>query len=160
MKEIFTQIQNACPICKGKFGLFYLPFQDSDREKSKEFKLFQVVRNRIFGFEKVRSLKQLGLYWIRCKNIAEMISDHETQYTDKDIDFKVKIQVAKQHPSLIKRFQMITGILFVEPISISYENMKHLIACKYFDFAYNVMSDMIGASIDEVFPALKGNRRV
>lgn len=150
MKEIFTQIRDSCPICKGNFGLFYLPFQDADREISKEFKLFQVVRNKIFGFKKVRSLKQLGTYWKVCGHVAKLTSDHENQYTDEDIDFEVKIQVAKKHPSLMKRFKMINGMMYIEPISIAFKNMEHLIACKYFDYAFDIMAEMVGVTVDEL----------
>ncbi|MDO9536094.1 MAG: hypothetical protein Q7J85_12380, partial [Bacillota bacterium] len=66
MKEIFSQIRNSCPICKQDIGLFFLPFSDEDREKSREFKLFQVVRTLVHGIKKERSLKQLNTYWAAC----------------------------------------------------------------------------------------------
>ena len=150
MREIFCQIRDTCPICKQGFGIFYLPFQDQDRETSKEFKLFQVVKTRIFGFKKERSLRQLGLYWNRCTHVAELLSDHENQYTKEDIDFEVKVKVAKKSPSLIKRFKSVDGIVYMEPISIAFVNMQHLEATKYFDLAFDVMAKMAGISTEEL----------
>lgn len=156
MREIFCQIRDTCPICKQGFGIFYLPFQDQDRETSKEFKLFQVVKTRIFGFKKERSLRQLGLYWNRCTHVAELLSDHENQYTKEDIDFEVKVKVAKKSPSLIKRFKSVDGIVYMEPISIAFVNMQHLEACRFFPLAWPVMAKMIGVTEDELLTMAKG----
>jgi len=156
MKEIFTQIRDTCPICKQSFGLFYLPYQEQDREASKEFKLFQIVRNKIFGFKKERSLKQLGLYWDRCTHVAELLSDHENQLTKEDVDFDLKVQIAKKHPSMIKRFKVINGIVYMEPLSIKFENMEHLKACKYFDLAFDLMAKWLGISTKELLHNDKG----
>ena len=155
MREIFTQIRDTCPICKKGFGIFYLPFQDQDKETSKEFKLFQVVKTRIFGFKKERSLKQLGLYWNRCTHVAELLSDHENQYTKEDIDFEVKVKVAKKSPSLIKRFKSVDGIVYMEPISIAFVNMQHLEACRFFPLAWPVMAKMINVSEEELLTMAK-----
>jgi len=155
MREIFCQIRDTCPICKQGFGIFYLPFQDQDREASKEFKLFQVVKTRIFGFKKERSLRQLGLYWNRCTHVAELLSDHENQYTKEDIDFEVKVKVAKKSPSLIKRFKSVDGIVYMEPISIAFVNMQHLEACRFFPLAWPVMAKMINVSEEELLTMAK-----
>ena len=58
MKEIFNQLRDSCPACKAKFGLFFLPYSDEDREKTKAFKLFQIVRAKIYGVQKQRSVQQ------------------------------------------------------------------------------------------------------
>ena len=111
-----------------------------DLERLKTYKAYQVLRAKLYGIEKPRSLPQLGLYWNRCTYIAEQLSDHNQQFTKNDIDFEVKIKVAKEHPSMIKRFKAVDGVVYMEPISISFPNMKHLEACNYFSLAWPVMA--------------------
>ena len=123
---------------------------NEDVERLKAYKPNQILGSTIHGVEKPRSIKQLGLYWNRCTYVAEQLSDHENQVSKRDVDFDVKIKVAKEHPEMIKRFKAIDGIVYIEPISISFENMKHLEACNYFPKAWPVMAKMIGVTEDEL----------
>lgn len=142
MKELFCQINQSCPACNHRIGEYFLPYSDEDRESAKEFKVNQIVKNKVYGATKERSLVQLHTYWQVCKYIAQLLSDHEVQHTKDDIDFEVKIQVAKKHPSMIRRFKSVSGIVYMEPISISFANMKHIQACDYFNLAFKEMEKM------------------
>lgn len=117
-----------------------------DHEALQEYGANQIVTAQLTGFKKPRSLQQLRLYWACCNTVAENLEGQ----TKDDIDFETKIQVAKQHPGLIKRFKSIGGIVYMEPISISYQNMSHLEANRYFDLAFPVMAKMIGVSEQEL----------
>ena len=156
MIEIATQKKSECPACQHRF-VFLLPFSQEDIEELKNYNLNQVLKNRITGNLKERSLLQLRLYWGGCRYLAIQLSDHENILTAEDIDFEIKTRVAKENPSMIKRFKMITGIMYIEPISIAMVNMKHLEACKYFDKAFPMMGDMVGKTIDEFIALVKGS---
>ena len=121
-----------------------------DIELFRAYEINQILRAKLTGHRKPRSVLQLRLYWAVCNQVAQLLSDHENQFTRNDIDFEVKIRVAKKHPSMIRRFKSLDGIVYMEPISISFANMPHLEACNYFDFAFPIMADMIGTTVEEL----------
>lgn len=123
------------------------PFSNEDREALKQYKPNQILRAKITGAEKPRSYEQLKLYWACCKTVAD---NHPQDLNKDDIDFQVKIKVAKHNPSMIKRFQADKGVVFMEPISIAFANMKHLEACRFFDLAFPIMAEMIGITTEEL----------
>jgi len=155
--EIPLQTKSKCPICDNHIGLYYIPYGDEAIEKSKEFTLYQVLESKIWGTKKERSLIQLNLYWACCHQVAILTSDHENIFDRKDIDFQVKIDVAKKKPELIRRFILRNGMTYIEPISTSIANMKHLEACKYYDLAYKEFSKMVGMDKDELIALTKSN---
>ena len=120
-----------------------VPYSAEDREALKGYKPNQILRARITGAEKPRSYEQLKLYWACCKAVAE-----NTDMSKEDVDFEVKIKIAKQHPSMIKRFRSVDGMVFMEPISIAFANMGHLESCRYFDLAFPLMAKMIGVETE------------
>jgi len=136
-------------------GLHYLPYGDEAIEKSKEFTLYQILDSKITGSKKARSIKQLNLYWKCCDTVAELLSDHENILDKGDVDFEVKIRVAKKKPAMIKRFKVMGGITYMEPISTSFANMKHLEACQYYDPAIKEMGKMVEMTPDELIIAAK-----
>ena len=143
MIEIATQKKDRCPACTHRF-VYLLPFSEEDVESLKAYPFNKLLKDRITGALKERSLLQLRLYWGGCRYLSLQLSDHENILSAEDIDFDIKTRVAKENPAMIKRFKMITGIVYIEPISIAMVNMKHLEACKYFDKAFPLMGGMIG----------------
>jgi hypothetical protein len=132
-----------------------MPHSDEDHEQTKAYKLFQVVKANVFGITKPRSLTQLRTYWAVCGVVSELVSDEHNTFDKDDIDFEIKIQAAKKKPALIKRYKMVSGIVYMEHISISFENMKHLEACKFFDIAYPILGDMVGMEVDALIALAK-----
>jgi len=150
MIEIPTQIRSECPVCNTGFGLYFLPYGDQASDKAKEYKQFQILKSRFWGIKKPRSVKQLNQYWACCGLLAELLSDHENIMSKGDVDFRIKTTVTKENPSMIKRFQVVGGVTYIEPISISFANMKHLEACKYFEKAFKTMADWVGVEKDKL----------
>jgi len=146
MKEIFSQIRDACPICKQGFGLFFFPYNDDDREKSKTFKLFQIVRNQVYGIKKERSLKQLNTYWAACEFIGEN-TDWPRWNTKEKTDFQCRVGTHFVDPNLIVVKK--DGSVHFSYRSIAFKNLEHIDACNYFDQAYGVMVDFWNASHKE-----------
>lgn len=157
--SIPTQIKDTCPICGNTFGLYYLPCGDEAQEKSKEFLPNQICENKIIGSKKGRSITQLNLYWACCGIMAELLSDHDNIWDKADIDFEIKIRIAKKKPALIKRFKVVSGMTYMEPISTSFANMKHLEACKYYDLALPEMAKMGRMTADELISLAKSKMR-
>lgn len=144
MIEIATDIKNTCPKCKQYIGEYLRPATPDSLQELKGLKLFDIFKSRLYAIKKPRSVKQLNTYWACCKFVAELLSDHENIFSKEDIDFKAKIRAAKSKKELIKRFQVISGIAYIEPISISFANLKHLDACRYFDVALKFMANAVG----------------
>jgi len=156
MIEIATQKKPECPHCKYKY-VHLLPFSEEDIEELKNYNFNQPLKNRITGRLTERSLLQLRLYWGGCRYLAIQLSGHENILTAEDVDFEVKTRITKDHPSMIKQFKVISGITYIQPISIAMPNMKHLEACKYFDKAFPMMADMVGKTTDEFIALVKGS---
>jgi len=117
------------------------PFTEEDKDKIREFKKFQVLKAKLYGVKKPRSLEQLALYWVCCKTVADNLEDK----TKEQIDFEIKI--ALKH---IKSFRIVQGITYIEVGSISFANLDHLEACNFFDRAFPVMAKMIGVTTEEL----------
>lgn len=154
MIEIATQKRNVCPVCDFRF-VYLFPFSEEDVEALKAYPFNKLLKNKITGELKERSVLQLRLYWGACRYLAKQLSDHENVLNEKDIDFDVKTKVAKENPSMIKRFKMIGGVMYIEPISISFPNLKHLDACKYFDKAFQIMADTVDMPVEQFIAVVK-----
>ena len=145
MIEIATQKKDQCPACPHRF-VYLLPFSEEDIEELKAYPFNKILKDRITGELKERSLIQLRLYWGACRFLAKQLSDHLNQFDENDIDYEIKSRVAKKAPALVKFFKLIGGGNALGFISIAMKNMKHLEACKYFDKAFPLMGEMIGLS--------------
>ena len=152
--NIPTQLRHRCPACEFLFW-HYIPYGDEAEEKSKEFTLYQILESKITGTKRERSLAELNLYWKCCGLVAELLSDHNKILNKQDVDFEIKTRIAKDNPSMIKRFKMIDGILYIEPISISFANMKRLESRKYFPKAFPMLADMVEMTEDELIAQAK-----
>jgi len=127
-------------------GKTLVPFSQEDLDALSEYRENQVLRAKLTGAEKPRSYQQLKLYWSCCRTVAENLDN----MLEKDVDFEVKIQVAKRHPGMIRRFKSVDGVVYMEPISIASANMKLLEACEFFKLAWPIMAEMIGVTKDEL----------
>jgi len=162
MIEVFTQIRDRCPACGHNLGLYYIPHTKEDMEKAKEHKLFQIVRNRVFGFKKERSLKQLNTYWASCDFLAES-TERKDWNTKEKVDFHCRVETHLVDPNLVVVKK--DGSVQFSYLSIAFKNMAHLTACRYFDQAYGIMVDFWNAThkekitVDEFVEMVKQNMR-
>lgn len=153
-----TQIRKQCPACSFHF-LHLIPYGDESEEKIREFLLNQILESKFTGSTRERSIAQLGLYWACCKLVAELVSDHNNQFTKEDIDLEIKIKIGKKHTWLIKRFKVVSGIVYIEPISIAFANLRVLSANKYFDMAFRELADLGQMTEDELIALAKSKMR-
>ena len=142
MKEIFNQLHNQCPVCRTSFGLFFLPFSDEDREKSKEFKLYQVVRSQVYGIKKERSMLQLRLYWAACGFCADNTENWQWNTKEK-VDFQCRVAAHFVDPDLV--VVKPDGSVQFSYRSIAVKNLGHIEACRFFDRGFETMTDFYNA---------------
>ena len=162
MKELFAQIRDNCPACKIGFGEYFLPFNDEDREKAKAYKLFQVVKLKVSGFKKERSLKQLGLYWAACGWSADN-TDNKQWNTKEKVDFHCRVEAHFVNPDLV--VVKPDGSVQFCYRSIAFKTLEHVEACNYFDRAFQTMTDFYNAThkekitVDEFIELVKESMR-
>ena len=157
--KIPMQLFNRCPACDHNMGFNCRPSGPEAVERIKEFLLYQVLEVTLTGTKKARSIKQLNLYWACCALVAELLSDHNNILDRNDIDFEIKIRAAKKRPALIRRFKVVGGMVYMEPISTSFDNMKHLEACKYYDVAFSMMGNMVDKDVDILISEAKARMK-
>ena len=146
MKEIFSQVRTECPACKHRLGEFFLPFNDEDREKAKEYKPYQIVRTKVYGIKKERSLVQLNLYWASCGFIADN-TDNKQWNTKSKVDFQCRVGAHFVDPDLIVVRR--DGSIQFSYRSIAFKNLAHIEACNYFSFAFAILVDFYNADHKE-----------
>ena len=135
MIEISTQLRDSCPICKGNFGLFYLPFGDEAIEKSKEFKVFQLLRSVFYGIKKPRSVRQLNRFWGICSIIADSTEDKNFNTKEKVAEqIKIALHFIKEDLIIVKP----NNNIHIPYRSISFKELPHMEACRFFDRADDV----------------------
>ena len=154
MIEIQTQIRNQCPVCRATFGPFYLPYGPESVDKTKEYRLNQIVNNKITGSTKERSLAQLGTYFAVCQAVADN-TDHPRWNTKKKTDFQCRVETDFRDPDVVAVKK--NGDVVFQYRSISFDNLKHIEACNYFDQAFAIMAKFLGVDVDTLIRMAKDN---
>lgn len=125
-------------------------FSEEDVEVAGEYPLMKILRAKISGALRPRSYEQLQTFWCACRTVAENTEDPNWDNKDKVAEqVKIKLQHIKSYIVVDNAVHIVTG-------SISYAEMKHLEACRFFDRAWPIMADKIGITVDEL---LKNVRR-
>ena len=119
-----------------------------DLTKLKDFKVNQILKAKLTGIKKPRSVTQLNTYWAACT----LVADNSADKSKEQVDFDVKILL--RH---IKSMRTVGNETFLEVDSISFKNLSHLEACGYFDRAFPVLAGMIGVTEDQLMAAIKAD---
>lgn len=137
MKEILAQFN----------GKTFTPYTLQDEADTSEFKANQICRLQIYGAEKARSAPQLKMFWVLCKRVMENTGD---QHWNTEEKVAGQVKVALNFIDLSKTFVDPQGNVHVHYRSISYKELKHMEACKFFDRAWPVLAGKLGISVDEL----------
>ena len=141
MKEISAQIQN------GNF----IPLSEVDKDIVKEYKENQIVKLKITGVQKPRSVKQLGTYFAACRLLSENTEDQKwNDYKKVDWQLRNRLQFYDHDLTLV-----INGNVQFKVRSISFKNLKHAEACNYFDRAFEMMAKFLGVDVDTLINEVK-----
>jgi len=139
MIEIPTQLMEECPACHTKIGPFYMPFGDEAIEKSKEYKIFQIVRSVFHGIRKPRSVVQLNRFFGKCAVIANNTDDKNFNTKDRVAEqIKIAIRFIREDLIIVKPNQEV----HVPYRSISFKELPHMEACRFFDRADDAFEDI------------------
>lgn len=102
-----------------------------------------------------RSYEQLKLYWQACKFIAFNCPENkEYLNSKKKADFYCKLNFELGEWVNIKFNKEVGGNLFIAG-SVSYDNLKHLEACEYFNKSFELLAGELSMSDDEFISAVK-----
>ena len=144
MKELTCQIQQNQQLW---------PYSEEDLEELKDFHPNQLVRVKVSGTTKQRSLKQLRTYWRACKRTADNLNDFKWNTKDKT-DFQCRVALHFVDPSVT--VVRPDGAVQFKYRSISFANLKHIEACRYFDRAFEIMALRIGMSVEDFLKKIVG----
>ena len=128
-----------------KRGKTLVPFSEEDLEALREYKDNQVLRGRITGVEKPRSLQQLRLYWQLCKVVAENTDDWPTKDA---VDFNIRVALDFRDPSRVAVRP--DGQVQFYYRSIAFANLRHIEANDFFTKAFEVMAKKLRVTVDEL----------
>jgi len=132
MIEISTQLLDKCPICNQSFGLFFLPYGEEAIEKTKGFKINQILKSLFYGVQKPRSVLQLNRFFGKCRRLAENIDDNSWNTADK---VKEQMKVGLEFFDTSKQIVKPNGEIHTPYRSISFANLRHMDACRFFERA-------------------------
>ena len=134
MKELSLQIQ----------GTVLTPFMPEDLEVLKNFKDNQVVRAKLYGTKKERSLTQLGLLHA-CMRVVSDTTEDEEWNTPEKVKFQIKIRLKFAD---LKRSVFIDGVMHFHYRSFSFAELEHMEACGIFERAFELMADKLQITKD------------
>ncbi len=152
MKEIQAQFRNQCPVCHQQFGYFLLPYGKESIEIARDYNPNQIIRSKIYGIRKQRSVVQLNLYWSVCGVVAAN-TEHPQWDTKNKTDFQCRVAADFRDPNVVAVKP--DGQVVFQYMSISFPNLGHIEACNYFDRAYDVMGKFLGVSVEELVAMTK-----
>ena len=125
-------------------GNALFPFTEEDKEALSEYKPNQVLKCKLQGVKKPRSLEQLGLFMACAKITAENTDDHNWNTKDKVVE-QVKIKVR-----FIESYMVVEGNVHMKTRSISFKNLPHMEACNFFEQGFKEMASFLQVTVDEL----------
>ena len=141
MKEISAQLINGS----------FVPYSEVDKDIAKEYKPNQIVKLKIKGVQKPRSVKQLGTYFACCRLLSENTEDPKwNTYQKVDYQLRNRLQFYDHSMTLV-----IEGNVQFKVRSISFKNLKHIEACNYFDRAFDMMAKFLGVDVETLIQEVK-----
>ena len=128
------------------------PFSKEDAEQLKIFKPNQLLRSKISGIKKERSVIQLRMFWACCRTIAENTED-ENWNTPEKVCIQIKLAL-KFFKSVIVTPE---GSIHFDLDSISFENLGQIEANKIFDRSWPLMAKKISITVDKLLENAEQN---
>ena len=130
------------------------PASEKDLEELKSFHPNQIVRCKVYGTRKERSISQLGTYWACCKLVANNLENPQWNTKDK-VDFQCRVAIHFVDPNLVAVKP--DGTVVFHYRSIAFNHLQHIEACQYFDRAFEVMAKALGTTPEKLIEMAKEN---
>lgn len=142
MKELSTQLRDNS----------LHPFSEEDLEVLREYRPNQLIRTKLYGIKKPRSLKQLKLYWGTCTLVSEN-TENKLWNTKNKVDFQCRVELHFVDPEVV--VVKPDGTVVFKYLSIAFKNLGHIEACNYFDRAFEVMAKFLDITSDRLIEMVK-----
>jgi len=136
-----------------KSGDSAIPFSQEDKAIWDEFKTNQLIKAKIYGVSKERSYRQLKLYWICCKTVADN-NESPGWLTKEQVDFQIRVALRFYDPDLI--IAKPDGSIAFNYRSIAYKNLGHIEATRFFTSAFEIMAEKLGITTEELLKNTEG----
>jgi len=143
-KKVTTKKELSCQL---KQNQQLWPFSEEDAEQLKDYYPNQILRVMVWGTTKERSLIQLRLYWVCCTKVSNNTDDMMWN-TKKKTDFSCRVALHFVDPEMTAVRP--DGMVQFKYRSISFDNLKHIEACNYFDRAFEIMAKKIGVTVEKL----------
>lgn len=128
------------------------PSSEEDLEISRGFKQNQILKCKLYGVEKPRSVEQMNLYWAGCQLVCEN-TENKLWNTKNKVDFQCRVDLHFVDPDLV--VVKPDGTVIFSYRSIAFVNLGHIEACGYFDRAFGVQAKFLGTTVDELIKMTK-----
>lgn len=128
------------------------PFSKEDSEALKIFKPYQILRAKLSGIKKERSVPQLRMLHACLRTVAENTED--IQWNDP---VKVKIQLKHLLHFYKSTIVLPDGSIHFELDSFSFANLNQIEANKVFDRAWPILAKKIGITVDKLLENAENN---
>ena len=123
------------------------PFAEEDLEKLKEYKPNQLLRCKIWGARKPRSLQQLKLLHALLRKTVESTKHPNWNSLSKaKFSLKVALHYVDEGVTAVDKH----GTVHFSYRSFGYEDLPHMEACRLFERAWPILAKVIGVSEDEL----------
>lgn len=127
------------------------PFSPEDKEVVKGFHTNQLLKTKISGIQKPRSVRQLRLFFACCRTVLE--NQEEWFHVDQVLKYvKVKLDFVDMQKSIVVGNRAIPHYR-----SISFKELKHMEATNFFNRAFDLLAKYIGITVDELLQNAEGN---
>jgi len=126
-----------------------IPFSQEDKDLLGNYHPNQILKAKISGVQKERSIRQMGTYFACCNYVSDNIREDDPERLEWDskekVDKKIRMALHFVDDSLTLTHN---GTTIFHYRSIAFKNLKHIEACGYFKEAIPLLAMRIG--LDEM----------
>ena len=128
-------------------GSFFAPFDDEDLLSCKEFKPNQIVRAKISGIKKPRSLLQFRMFHGVLRTCANNARHPNWNTVDKaKFSLKVALHYVDEGVTAVDRH----GTVHFSYRSFGYAALPHMEACNVFERSWPILAKVLGVTVDKL----------
>ena len=128
-------------------GSFFAPFDDEDLSSCKEFKPNQIVRAKISGIKKPRSLLQFRMFHGVLRTCANNARHPNWNTVDKaKFSLKVALHYVDEGVTAVDRH----GTVHFSYRSFGYAGLPHMEANRVFERSWPILAKVLGVSVEKL----------
>lgn len=122
-----------------------------DLGNAKAFKPNQIVKMKVSGFKKQRSVSQLGLLMACIKLVSDNTENPNWDTLNRaKLSLKASLNFVETSSCVVVENRVI-----IQYKSFSFKELPHMIACNLFDRAFPILGDVIGLTAEQLVQEAK-----